>query len=101
MQLQNKKTGEAYFVGQFEMLGATLEMFELKPDDVVVAFDSHEAAQYAGLYINRFYPVYKQLNILRSGSKEEQQQMDVFIEACRAWANSAAPVLSDVTKIVP
>jgi hypothetical protein len=101
MQLQNKKTGEGYFVGQFEMLGATLEKFELKPDDVVVTFDSHEAAQYAGFYINRFYPVYKQLNILRSGSEAEQQQMDAFIEACRAWANSGAPVLSGVSKIVP
>lgn len=101
MQLLNKKTGEAYFVGQFEMLGATLEKFELKPDDVVVTFDSHEAAQYAGFYINRFYPLYKQVNALRSAQQAERDNMDKFIDSCRAWSNGDSPVLSDLTSIVP
>ncbi|SIK66409.1 Uncharacterised protein [Mycobacteroides abscessus subsp. abscessus] len=83
------------------MLGATLEMFELKPTDVVVTFDSHEAAQYAGFYINRFYPMYKQVNALRSGSKEERDKMDKFIDSCRAWSNDDRPELSDLMLIVP
>lgn len=101
MQVTNKATGEAYFVGQFDMLGAILEKLQLGPQNASITFDAHEAAQYAGIYIERFYPVYRQLNILRAGSKAERDQMDMFIEACRAWANSAAHALSDVTKIVP
>lgn len=37
--------------------------------------------------ILKFYPEWKQLNIMRSGSQEEKDKMFTFIDACRNWSN--------------
>ena len=51
-------------------------------------------------YIERTYPVYMQLNILRSGTKDEKAKMDAFIDACRAWSNGTNPDPANLQKIV-
>ncbi|MBM2883171.1 hypothetical protein JFK97_02095 [Chromobacterium phragmitis] len=51
--------------------------------------------------INRYYPVWQQLNILRSGTTEEQATMDQFINACRAWSNGDQPDPAELEKIQP
>ena len=51
-------------------------------------------------YIERTYPVYMQLNILRSGTKDEKAKMDAFIDACRAWSNDTNPDPVNLQKII-
>lgn len=38
-------------------------------------------------HIERHYPPYKQINILRSGTDAEKASMGDFIDRCRAWSN--------------
>ena len=44
----------------------------------------------AGRQITKYYPAWKQLNILRTGTIEEQTTMSTFIDACRAWSNDSS-----------
>jgi len=101
MHVKNKATGEAFFAGQFDMLGAVLEKLNLELPEAEITFDSHEAAQYAGIFIERFYPMYKQINILRGDSKEERERMNRFIDACREWANQENPMLNELSRNTP
>ncbi|QOZ83188.1 MULTISPECIES: hypothetical protein [Chromobacterium] len=52
-------------------------------------------------HINRQYPVWQQLNILRSGSIEEQARMGKFIDACRDWSNGEQPDPAELERIQP
>ena len=45
----------------------------------------------AGKKITSVYPEYKQLNIIRNGTDDEQATMQTYIDAVRAWANSTDP----------
>lgn len=60
-------------------------------DDCTVEWELADINYIAGEHIRKYYPEYKQLNILRSGTETEQQTMNTFIDAVRAWANSANP----------
>ena len=55
----------------------------------------------AGLKIKSIYPIWKQLNILRSGTQEEIDRMGSFIDACRDWSNDPEASVEDLETIVP
>ncbi len=60
-------------------------------DDVSILWESEDINYIAGEKIKAVYPEYKQLNILRTGTTEQQETMTSFIDAVRAWANSEDP----------
>lgn len=85
---QNEETGEYELVGQ---------------DDCSIEWELDDIRYIAGEHIRRYYPEYKQLNIIRTGTDEEQAKMTAFIDAVRAWSNSENPDPWDSTleQIVP
>lgn len=52
-------------------------------------------------HIERHYPTYKQLNLMRSGTKAEKDKMDTFINACRDWSKSQNPDPAALEAIQP
>jgi tRNA(Ser,Leu) C12 N-acetylase TAN1 len=73
---KNEETEEYELVGQ---------------DDCSVEWDLDDIRYIAGEHIRRYYPEYKQLNVIRTGTEQEQAKMTVFIDAVRAWSNSENP----------
>lgn len=55
----------------------------------------------ANKHIVAAYPEWKQLNLMRVGTAQEKDKMDVFIGAVQAWANSAEPADADLLIITP
>ena len=51
--------------------------------------------------IVKFYPEYKQLNILMEGNESEIAKMKAFIQSVRDWSNGPNPDLEVVKTIVP
>lgn len=47
------------------------------------------------------YPVWKQVNILRAGTKSEQTKMGTFVDAVRNWSNDPKSTLKQLEKIKP
>ena len=50
-------------------------------------------------HIDATYPQWKQANITRVGTDEQQTAMTTFIDAVRAWANSDDPQQADLVAI--
>lgn len=76
------------------------------PDlDISTTMDKLSAAERARYacadHIARYYPIHKQLNILRSGTQAEKDKMDVFINACRDWSNGENPDPAALAAIEP
>ena len=59
------------------------------------------ARRLCAVHIERHYPTYKQLNLLRSGTKAEKDKMDTFINACRDWSNGENPDPAALEAIQP
>ena len=57
--------------------------------------------QQAESHILQHYPLWHQLNILRSGDQAAVQQMGNFIDACRDWSNQSHPILADLQTLHP
>ncbi|MCS3806682.1 hypothetical protein HNO92_004291 [Chromobacterium alkanivorans] len=51
--------------------------------------------------IEAVYPLFKQINILRSGSAAEKDKMGKYIDAIRSWSNGDNPALAELEKIQP
>ena len=60
-------------------------------DNVSIEWELEDINYIAGEKIRSCYPEHKQLNILRTGTPEQQAAMTAFIDAVRAWANSENP----------
>ena len=101
MQIIHPATAQTYFVGQPENLSAALHSLGLNRADVTLRLTPHEAHAIAGEYIERHYPLYRQVNLLRTGVQAEIERMSVFIDACRAWANGASPDPMVLVAILP
>lgn len=95
---------------QFELskqvfkLNEETEEYELVGLDVcAIEWELDDIKYIAGEYIRQYYPEYKQLNIIRSGTEQEQVKMTTFIDAVRAWSNTSTPDPWDGTleQIVP
>lgn len=80
-----------------EVFGATEEAIATARAKVI----AEEARRLAGEHINKYYPTYKQLNLLRSGTKAEKDKMDTFINACRDWSNGENPDPAALEAIQP
>lgn len=101
MYVTIKATGQKIYVGQRENLEAALTAHGVSHSDVAIQLEPHEAADAAGDYIERHYPTYKQLNIMRLGAAEEVAKMGTFIDACRDWSNGDNPDPAALAAITP
>ena len=52
-------------------------------------------------HILQYYPLWRQLNILRNGVASEIATMGAFIDAVRAWSNAATPDLAALRTLLP
>ena len=57
--------------------------------------------QQAAQRITQFYPLYKQLNILRSAHSSEQKRMALFIDKCRKWSNDFSIKADIIDRLTP
>ena len=60
-------------------------------EELYVIWEKHEINQFAQDYIHKYYPQWKQSNIIREGSVEDIAKMGEFINAVRAWSNQTNP----------
>ena len=52
-------------------------------------------------HIKKYYPLTKQVSLLRKGSDSDVQKMNAFIERCEDWLNSRKQELSALHSITP
>jgi hypothetical protein len=84
-------------VEHLKSVGATDADIEAATRAPIVA----AARRAAEAKIEVVYPLYRQLNILRSGKKADSDKMGAFIDAVRAWSNSPAPDAAALEAIQP
>ena len=53
----------------------------------VYELDDQDRRDLAQRHIFKYYPDWKQLDVLRRGTDAEKAKMDAFIDACRDWSN--------------
>lgn len=70
-------------------------------DAAVAEARAEQARLLASQKINGAYPLWKQMNVMLSGTDAERQQMSAFISAVRAWSNQAEPNLAALEAIQP
>lgn len=95
------KTGDV--IAECHPTSATRIISELQlgSADYTVQYSEQDAREMAGKKIEAHYPTYKQLNLLRSGTKVEKDKMDTFINACRDWSNGENPDPAALEAIQP
>ncbi|MGQ0710351.1 MAG: hypothetical protein ACT4NV_11445 [Rhodoferax sp.] len=59
------------------------------------------ARKHCAAHIERHYPTYKQLNVLRSGDPAAIAAMGTFIDLCREWSNGEQPDPAELEAIQP
>jgi len=74
---------------------------DLDPATLTFSYSEDETREMARIKIERHYPTYKQLNILRAGTEAEIGQMGTFIDAVRAWSNGENPVPAELEAVQP
>jgi hypothetical protein len=60
-------------------------------EELYVEWDNSEINEFAQNHIYKYYPSWKQSNILREGTEEQKSQMGTFINAVRDWSNGENP----------
>lgn len=55
----------------------------------VYELDDDDRRALAQRQIFKYYPDWKQLDVLRRGTDAEKAKMDTFIDACRDWSNDS------------
>ena len=78
-----------------------LSKVELGDGEGTYVCSANAARQLCAAHIEHNYPTYKQLNLLRSGTKAEKDKMDTFINACRDWSNGENPDPAALEAIQP
>tara|TARA_Y100000385_G_C12627314_1_gene439675 strand:+ start:155 stop:520 length:366 start_codon:yes stop_codon:yes gene_type:complete len=72
----------------YDMTQDPPELIHTKTDeDVYIEWSSEEINNFAQNQIYKFYPSWKQSNILREGTAEQKNKMGIFIDAVRNWSN--------------
>lgn len=51
--------------------------------------------------IAKYYPIWKQLNVIRENNSEEVIKMGNFIDACRMWSNDLLRPMEEIESIKP
>lgn len=80
---------------------ARLRLTSVQVEDLKQQTRSDAARRLCAKHILVHYPEWKQLNLLRAGTPTEQDQMTVFIDACRAWSNGVNPDPAALVAIQP
>ena len=70
-------------------------------DAAVADANAGIARRRCAAHIERHYPTYKQLNLLRNGTNDEKDKMGAFINACRDWSNGENPDPAALEAIQP
>ena len=60
-------------------------------EELYIEWEKSEINQFAQDYIYKYYPSWKQSNILREGNDVEISKMSTFINAVRDWSNQENP----------
>ena len=92
------------FFGEFASQAqahAVLAQSEIALERVHFEAKPNEARRLCAEHIKIHYPEWKQLNLLRAGTKAQKDQMTAFIDACRAWSNAENPNPADLAVIQP
>lgn len=64
-------------------------------------YTKDEINEFAFDQITKFYPLWKQNNILNSGDQQKIDEMYEFIDRVREWSNQPNPVREEVSNITP
>lgn len=56
-------------------------------DNITLEWDTADINWFAGQHIEKYYPLWKQNNIMREGGAAAET-MSVFIDAVRSWSNA-------------
>ena len=113
MKVTCTNIGSAEFGGQIEWEGSAAEYSKEIDARIKRAFDPETGAELnresvghifviemtdqdrrdlAYKQIIKYYPEWRQLNIIRNGTLEENSKMSEFIDSCRAWSNDPSNV---------
>lgn len=60
-------------------------------EELYIVWEQSEINQFAQDHIYKYYPSWKQSNILREGNEVEILKMSTFINAVRDWSNQENP----------
>jgi len=60
-------------------------------EEVYIEWEPAEINDFAQKQIYKYYPDWKQSNILRDGTAEQKNKMGLFIDAVRDWSNQSTP----------
>ena len=60
-------------------------------EELYIVWEQSEINEFAQNHIYKYYPTWKQSNILRENNSEEVTKMGSFIDAVRAWSNQPNP----------
>lgn len=60
-------------------------------EELYIEWEKPEINEFAQEHIFKYYPSWKQSNILRENDSQEVTKMGIFIDAVRGWSNQANP----------
>jgi hypothetical protein len=60
-------------------------------EELYIIWEQSEINNFAQEHIYKYYPSWKQSNVLREGNEQELLKMSNFINAVRAWSNQESP----------
>ncbi len=93
------RNGVKTILGDIPRYVLDLDEFTQQFDEIYP--DAGEARSLCAAHIERYYPIYRQFNLLRSGSEDEKRKMGAFIDACRDWSNGEKPDPAALKAIQP
>ena len=73
-------------------------------EEVYIEWEPAEINDFAQKQIYKYYPAWKQSNILRDGTAEQKNEMGLFIDAVRDWSNQSTtpdPLDGSLELIIP
>lgn len=71
------------------------------PEPIIMQPPPYDPRQEAYNHIAQYYPLWRQLNVLREGNPVEIERMGTFIDAVRAWSDGTNPDPAALRAIVP
>jgi hypothetical protein len=77
--VKNEETGE--YTESSRIADGHIFVYELDDDD---------RRSLAQRQIFKYYPDWRQLDVMRRGTEAEKATMDTFIDACRDWSNDSS-----------
>lgn len=88
-------------MSKYQTVDTTIPLDPVAIKELADSLNANVIRRMCAAHIERHYPTYKQLNILRSGDPVEVAKMGAFIDACRAWSNGENPDPAALEAIQP